>query len=159
MKITILTVGLWITPIIAVCQTAPAARSVVRIDAAESVTAKAGATVAVPLAVHVDEGFHVNSNKPLDEFLIPLRLTWNADVLENGKIDFPQAHTAKLPFSSKAVSIFSGSFKILSSFKVRRDANAGSATITGKLRYQACGDRECLPPKTVDVSFSMDIVK
>jgi hypothetical protein len=31
------------------------------------------------------------------------------------------------------------------------------ATIQGKLRYQACNERECLPPKTLDVQVPMDI--
>jgi len=29
--------------------------------------------------------------------------------------------------------------------------------MNGKLRYQACNDKECLPPKTIDVQFAVDI--
>jgi hypothetical protein len=31
--------------------------------------------------------------------------------------------------------------------------------IPGKLRYQACNDRMCLQPKTIDVSLPVDIVR
>jgi hypothetical protein len=29
--------------------------------------------------------------------------------------------------------------------------------MSGKLRYQACNNRECLPPRTVDVGVTLDI--
>jgi hypothetical protein len=31
--------------------------------------------------------------------------------------------------------------------------------ISAKLRYQACTDRMCLPPKTVDLNVPIDILK
>jgi len=35
----------------------------------------------------------------------------------------------------------------------------GPAVMTGKLRYQACNDRMCLAPKTLDVSLPVEVVK
>ena len=29
--------------------------------------------------------------------------------------------------------------------------------LNGKLRYQACNNKECLPPRTVDVRVTLDI--
>jgi hypothetical protein len=44
-------------------------------------------------------------------------------------------------------------------FKVSASAAPGQAIITGKLKYQACNDRMCLQPKTIDVSVPIDIIK
>jgi hypothetical protein len=38
-------------------------------------------------------------------------------------------------------------------------ANLGPAVLTGKLRYQACNDRTCLIPKTIEVTLPIEIVK
>ena len=55
--------------------------------------------------------------------------------------------------------MFSGEFQIVTHFKVPSKAATGPATLTGKLRYQACNNTMCLPPKTLDVSLQVEIVK
>ena len=65
----------------------------------------------------------------------------------------------KYRFSQKPLSVFTGDFQIITKFKVAANAAAGPATLTGKLRYQACNDSMCLPPKTLDVSLQVEIVK
>ena len=103
------------------------------------------------------QGYHVNSNTPADEYLIPLRLTWAKTPLDAGQIDWPKPEFQKLAFSEKPVSLFTGKFEIVTHFKAPATANPGFAMMTGKLRYQACNDRECLPPKTIDVQFAVEI--
>jgi hypothetical protein len=57
------------------------------------------------------------------------------------------------------LSVFSGDFEIRTRFKVAANAPVGPAVMTGKLRYQACNDRMCLAPKTLDVSLPVEVVK
>ena len=109
------------------------------------------------ITLELKPGFHVNSNAPSDEYLIPLRLTWAKLPLEASHIAWPKPEFQHLAFSEKPVSIFSGRFEIVTSFKAPPTATQGMAMMTGKLRYQACNDKECLPPKTIDVQFAVDI--
>ena len=102
-------------------------------------------------------GFHANSNAPADEFLIPMKLTWAKEPLEAGQISFPKPQFQKFAFSANPVSIFSGNFEIVTRFKAPAGAAPGLSVMTGKLRYQACNDKECLPPKTLDVRFTVDL--
>ena len=125
----------------------------------KKVVAKAGATVDSALPVELRPGYHVNSNTPSDDYLIPLRLTWDAGPLEATGFTFPQARMEKYRFSEKPLSVFTGDFQILTRFKVAASAAPGPAMLTGKLRYQACNDSMCLPPKTLDVSLQVEIVK
>lgn len=104
-------------------------------------------------------GYHVNSNTPADEYLIPLRLTWNAAPLQVAEVVFPKPQLEKHAFSTKPLSVFSGDFDIVTKFRAPANAPLGMATLTGKLRYQACNDTMCLPPKTVEVELPVDIVK
>jgi thiol:disulfide interchange protein DsbD len=125
----------------------------------EKVTAKTGAAVQAKMSVQLRAGYHVNSNMPADAYLIPLKLTWAAGPLQATEIVYPKAQMEKYSFSPDPLSVFSGQFDILSKFKVSSTATPGPTAITGKLRYQACTDRMCFPPKNVDVALQVDIVR
>src|SRR3974390_495602 len=54
------------------------------------VAGKGGAAVQVKIPVTVKAGYHVNSNTPSEEYLIPLKLTWTATgALEGGSVEYP----------------------------------------------------------------------
>ena len=120
-------------------------------------SAKRGDVVTAKIGVKIGEGFHVNSNAPLDEYLIPLRLTWQAAPLELKGIEFPAPKMEKSDFSPKPIAVFDGAFEITSKFAVPAAAPIGAGFITGKLRYQGCNSTTCFPPKTIDVRFSYDL--
>ena len=104
-------------------------------------------------------GYHCNSNTPSDDYLIPLKLTWTPGTLEVGEVVYPKPQMEKYSFSEKPLSVYTGSFEIVTRFKVPAGAPFGDTVIPAKLRYQACTDRMCLPPKTVEVSLPVNVVK
>jgi len=110
----------------------------------------------VKMSVQVKPGFHVNSNAPEDEYLIPLKLTWTGP-LQAEQVVFPKPERMTSSFSTKPLVVFTGTFEIATRFKVPATATDGPNMETGKLRYQACNDKECLRPQTVDVNLSLDI--
>jgi len=120
------------------------------------VAAARGATAKVTLTMYVRAGFHVNSDKPNDDYLIPLKLTWDKGPLEVESVDYPAPQIEKTSFSDK-LSVFSGSFRVTTNFRVAPGATAGSAVMTGKLKYQACDDHQCLRPQTIDVKVPVEI--
>jgi thiol:disulfide interchange protein DsbD len=125
----------------------------------DKLTAKAGSTVEVKTTIQLRQGYHCNSNTPSDEYLIPLKLTWTPGPLESPEVAYPKPQMEKFSFSDKPLSVYTGDFVVATKFKVAAGANPGTAFVSGKLRYQACNDRMCLPPKTVEVSVPVDIVK
>ena len=119
-----------------------------------SVAAKRGEAVEARIPVTVDAGFHVNSNKPSEDYLIPLTLTWVATgALQAGEIDYPKPSMEKYAFTDKPLSVLTGSFELVAHFKVAGNAPAGPGAAAGKLRYQACNSNTCFPPKTIDVNL------
>jgi hypothetical protein len=133
--------------------------NVLTIAPPERVTAKIGASVEVKLPLELRTGYHCNSNKPADEYLIPLKLTWTPGPLESPEVTYPAPQMEKYSFSEKPLSVYTGNFELVTKFKVSSSAMPGQVMATGKLRYQACTDRMCLQPKTIDVSFPIDIIK
>jgi thiol:disulfide interchange protein DsbD len=109
------------------------------------------------LKAQVRPGFHVNSNAPNDEYLIPLKLTWPSGPIEAGEITYPKAQSEHYAFSNNPVSVFSGNFEIVTRFKAPANATPGPTGITGKLRFQACNEKECLAPRTIDVRVTLDV--
>ena len=122
---------------------------------AAPIAVKRGGTIDQNLVVDVRPGFHVNSNKPKDEFIIPLKLTWTGGPLVAEKITYPKAEDMKI--GDQVLSVFTGKFTIQTAFKAPEQAPASSQSMTGKLRYQACDNRMCLRPVTVDVQVTVTI--
>ncbi len=116
-----------------------------------------GKILQAKLPIVLQDGFHVNSNAPIETYLIPLRLTWATGPLQVVEVLYPKPHTEKYEFSAKPLSVYTGSFEILTRFKVPADATRGMTSIAGKLRYQACTDRVCFPPKTLEVKLPVEI--
>jgi Disulphide bond corrector protein DsbC len=102
-------------------------------------------------------GYHMNSNKPMDEYLIPLRLTWTTPPIEVVRTDYPEGKLEKYSFSEKPLSVLTGDFDITTEFKAAATAPVGSQTLTGKLRYQACDNRACYPPRSIEVKLTVDV--
>ena len=131
--------------------------SVLSVAPPEKLNVKRGASAEVRLKAQLQPGFHVNSNAPADEFLIPLKLTWANQPLQSEQVSYPKPQFEKYAFSPKPVSVFSGNFEIATRFKAPPNANPGLGVMTGKLRFQACNSKECLPPRTIDVRFSVEL--
>lgn len=128
----------------------------VNIAPSDPLTVKRGESAKQVLKAVVLDGFHVNSDKPRDEFLIPLKLTWDsAAPLEVKSISYPKPEDIEL--NGSHMLVYTGAVPIETDFMVAKDAPKGPTTISGKLKYQACNNHMCFPPKTLDVHFAVVI--
>jgi hypothetical protein len=107
------------------------------------------------LKLRLQPGYHVNSDKPNDDFLIPLRLSWEKGAVETVAVEFPKPVIEKSEISEKPLSLFTGNFEIVTKFKRAPGAVPGPGLLTGKLRYQACNDKMCLPPKNIELKVPL----
>lgn len=107
------------------------------------------------LKLSVRDGFHVNSDKPKDEYIIPIKLTWTGGPLETKQVIYPQPE--EIQVGGQQLTVFSGSFPVKTRFHVADHAPKGSATVTGKLRYQACNAEMCLRPVTVEFPLTVTV--
>lgn len=121
------------------------------------VVMKRGASAEVKVTATLNEGFHANSHTPSDDTLIPLKLTWDTGSLVPGNIVYPKPKMEKYAFSDQPLSVVTGTFDITTKFTTASDAKSGASVVTGKLRYQACSNNACFPPKNVPVTLSVMI--
>jgi thiol:disulfide interchange protein DsbD len=128
---------------------APAAQQVVL---SGSIQSRAGDDVTGTAVVKVAAGWHINSNKPLDEFLIPTVLT--LDGATNLKATYPGHVLKTFAFTGGSkLAVYEGEVRIPFTAKL----NAGAGKLKASLRYQACNDHLCLPPKTIDAEIPLTI--
>jgi len=124
----------------------------------QKVVAKRSEEVTAKISVALGAGYHVNSNAPHEAYLIPLKLTWTAAPLEVSGVTYPKPTDEKYPFSpDQPLSVYTGNFDITTKFKVPADATQGLMVAEGKLRYQACNNSMCFPPKTVEIKLPVDV--
>lgn len=121
----------------------------------QTLSVKRGQTAQQKLQISLRSGFHVNSDKPRDEFLIPIKLTWTSGPLQTKQISYPKPEDVKV--GDDTLSVFTGKFTIDTEFLAPPQAQAGIATMQGKLRYQACDNRSCKRPATVAVQVPVSI--
>lgn len=113
------------------------------------------------LRFHVTTGYHVNSNKPAEEFMIPTALHLDAanDILL-GKIDYPTGQDMSFEFApDQKLNVYTGNFTVGVMVRVLHTASPGKYAMRGALKYQACDDRACYPPKNLPVQFEVKVVK
>jgi Disulphide bond corrector protein DsbC len=119
----------------------------------EDQTVKAGKKSLVELSFKVGEGFHVNSHTPKSELLIPTNLTLKpaADVTASAP-EYPAGTAYSFSFEpNEKLDVYTGTFTV----KVPLVAAAGSHTVEGVLRYQACDNAACYPPKSLPVAVTV----
>jgi hypothetical protein len=115
----------------------------------------------VELNFQVPNGFHVNSNKPKSEFLIPTALKLNPPTdLVVGKIAYPAGEELTFPFSpDEKLSVYTGGFRVAVVVRPLAGVVPGKYMLRGQLRYQACDNSACYPPKQLPVEFEVKVVK
>ncbi len=117
--------------------------------AAEPQTIQSGKHATLELRFHLVSGYHVNSHTPKSQLLIPTALTLQpADGVKPGPLEYPAGKPFSFSFDpSDKLDVYAGDFTL----KLPVVATAGQHTVDGSLKYQACDNASCYPPRTLPV--------
>jgi thiol:disulfide interchange protein len=117
-----------------------------------------GAVVRAALQVALPEGLHVQSNRPRDPLLIPTTLTFEpAEGVSPTEIVFPDSIDLKQIAVAQPLAVFEREFAIGVQFELAGTVSTGELVIPARLRYQACDDKACFPPRSVDVRWTVRV--
>lgn len=125
------------------------------------VTVVQGKPAIVPLSFRVASGYHINSNKPKSEFLIPTTLKVEATTdIVIGKTTYPEGQDMSFAFDpDEKLNVYTGDFRVDVQVRPLHTVQAGKYVIRGTLKYQACDNAACYPPKQLPISFDVKIAK
>jgi DsbC/DsbD-like thiol-disulfide interchange protein len=112
------------------------------------------------VVVKISTGYHMNSHKPSDSYLIPTTLTPQLpNGFRLGEAVYPAGRDEKFPFSpDKPLNVYSGSVTLRLKLTAEDGAALGATTIPVTLRFQACNLSACLPPVKVPVTLQLQVV-
>ena len=130
-------------------------------DVTETDAAHAGTTYRVALEAQLEPrgtGLHVNSNEPLESFLIPTVLTLEPpDGIALDGLAWPTPILLEQQGAEQPLAVFEEHFVIGAALRLADDLEPGIYPVGGSLRYQACDDRMCYLPTRVPVSFDVTV--
>ncbi len=121
----------------------------------------AGGSVNLELDFRIGTDFHINSNKPKADYLIPTILKLNpSQPVAIADVTYPAGEDMSFAFSpNEKLSVYSGDFSINMVLKTQANAATGTYPVKGELRFQACDRSACYPPRSITVQFQVTVVK
>ena len=113
-----------------------------------AVKGKPGDVLVVTILATVNDGFHVNSNKPTLEYLIPTRVELPAlSLFDLERVEYPEGELKAFGFApDEKLSVYEGVVRVPVRLRVKDGVPAGAHDLRLIFHYQACNDRLCLRP-------------
>lgn len=115
---------------------------------------KARATV----VLEIPHDLHTNSNNPGSEYAIPttVKITPVSGV-KIGSVVYPRGMNKKFEFSEKALNIYEGKVEFAFDVTVPTSYRKPKVEIKVAVRYQACTNEVCYPPKTKEINLVANV--
>lgn len=111
------------------------------------------------LELTISPGFHINSQNPEDDLLVPTSVEFKEDpAFEVKEIIFPETKTKKFKFSEKPLSVYEGQVEIKARIELGKDARPDSLDLAGQIRYQACDEQACLKPTSTSFKAKIKVL-
>jgi DsbC/DsbD-like thiol-disulfide interchange protein len=121
--------------------------------------AQRGRVVQTSIVIDIPSGYHINSSRPLESYLIATQLKVDAPSgVRVGPISYPAPLLRSFKFSQKKLSVYEGQARVRFSVTVPANYSGNSLELKARLRLQSCNDEVCFPPKTYDKSLKIDVV-
>ena len=119
----------------------------------EQVSIPAGKASPVALHFRIRPDLHINSHTPRAEYLIPTFFSIpDTSGVKLASAAYPAGSDFALPSNpDEKLSVYTGEFAI----EAKIVSTPGNHLVEAKLRYQACDQSQCLPPKTITVPIDV----
>ncbi len=118
----------------------------------------AGGVLRLAVVVDIEQGWHINTEDPGDEFMVPTSLEWH---LPEGwpevEQDFPKGEEITFDFSDTPLRVWEEKVVLVGTVSVPADAT-GVVSLGVSVTAQACNNSQCLPPLAVTADFETEIV-
>lgn len=120
---------------------------------------QSGTTAYVAIRIKLEHGYHVNANKPLEDFLIPTVVTVEApDGISLSEVVYPEPIEIVTGGSPTPMAVYEEEFVVGLAIDVADSVKPGAHDYTIGIRYQACNDKQCLMPRTLKIKQPIKVV-
>ena len=116
-----------------------------------------GGSLRLAIRLSVDEGWHVNSHLPTQDYLIATALSLPDDWASLGPVQYPPGQQVRLSISDEPLSVYQGSILIDAAVQVPKDAKLGPHELTLALAPKCATTRSCLQPQTLRLAIPVEV--
>ena len=162
LKLVIFAILFCLFPTVTAVSTATAAQvnSVVEVRVtAPQEPVSAGEAASLTVELEIARRYHINSNRPLQDYLIPTSVEF--EPLAGMTFDeavFPEPEVKKLPVSDTPMSVYERTVTITADMRPSPDFTQDEAVVKGRVRFQACDRNSCLPPVWIPFNVTVPIL-
>jgi DsbC/DsbD-like thiol-disulfide interchange protein len=109
------------------------------------------------VSIFIPAGLHVNSNRPSSQYAIPTTVKLIASGVKVGAVTYPRGVNRKFEFSENAINVYEGTVKFPFSVTIPSNFNGETVRVRATIRYQACTNEVCYPPKTKEITITAKV--
>lgn len=120
----------------------------------------AGETFWLGLRLKVAPGYHINSARPRQDYLIPTAVEVDPQSrFEVVGLSYPEPEDYQAPFAEGVLSVYSGDALVGVELRAPADAELGQHSVHLVLRLQPCDDQQCYPPMEARMRFLVNVAE
>jgi DsbC/DsbD-like thiol-disulfide interchange protein len=117
-----------------------------------------GGSIQASVVMDIPSGYHVNSNRPLEKFLVATQLQIEAPAgVRVGPVSYPRAVMRSFKFSKNKMAVYEGHATMRVNVIVPANFSGNSADLKARLRFQSCNEEACFPPQTKEINLRLGI--
>jgi hypothetical protein len=109
------------------------------------------------ITLSIPGGLHVNSNRPNSKYAIPTSVRVSAVGTKVGAVSYPPGQNRKFQFSEETLNVYEGTVSFLFNLTVPASFKGNVVKVRALVRYQACTDEICYPPKTKEITLTAQV--
>jgi len=109
------------------------------------------------VVMYIPAGLHVNSNRPSSQYAIATSMRVTGTGVSITGVNYPKGKNRKFQFSEDSINVYEGRVAFGFTVKVPPGYRGNTVRIRAAVRYQACTDEVCYPPKTEDITLTAKI--
>ena len=106
------------------------------------------------VVISVPSGLHINSNRPNSPYAIATSVRVTSQGARVGGVSYPRGRNRKFAFSENTINVYEGRVPVNFNVTVPQNVRGNSLRVRAVVRYQACTEEVCYPPKTTEVTLS-----
>ncbi len=138
----------------------PVNKTIVRLQAAtENEILAPGDKTRIAVKLNVDPAYHIQSNKPTEDWIMPTSLDIKAPPgFQTLSITYPQDILKEFKFApGKKLAVLESGAVITAEIKAPKSVKPGSVNLTARLTFQPCDQDQCLPPDEASINLPLKI--
>ena len=117
-------------------------------------TVTRGSATRGTVVISVPSGLHINSNRPNSPYAIATTVRVSSPGVRVGGVSYPRGHNRKFAFSENTINVYEGRVPVNFNVTVPQNFRGNVVRVRAVVRYQACTEDVCYPPKTAEVTLS-----